>query len=48
MNTTLFTIIRYSITGLFENVTLTTAHHNRATTELKDMQLVRRIQGFDV
>ena len=41
-------IIQYFITGLFENVMLATAHHNRATTELRDIQLVRRIQGFDV
>ena len=33
---------------MFCDVTLATYHRNRATTEVKDINLVRRIQGYDV
>ena len=37
-----------SKTGLFENVTLATAHRNRVTMTLEDLKLDRRIQGHDM
>ena len=33
---------------MFSDATLATYHRNRATTEMKDIRLVRRIQGYDV
>ena len=33
---------------MFCDMTLATYHQNRATTEVKDIRLVRHIQGYDV